>query len=156
VRQLTELSNKSNDKNMEQRLNEKQLLQKILAALQHRRFIFFLLLAFIAGCLCAGLFFNRHRLTDPGKLDQRYFSQHGRATEIIGRLEGELGRERELNSRLRDQNNRARELAEGLAGSAERNVRNLQDAVSLIGEIRTKIKILADFYDNSDTGNSAD
>jgi len=48
--------------------------------------------------------------------------------------------------------NRARELTEGLTGTAERNVRNLSDAVSLIGEIRAKLKVLADFYAGGDPG----
>ena len=51
---------------------------------------------------------------------------------------------------------RARELTEGLTATSERNVRNLQDAISLIGEIRTKLKVLADFYAGSDSGNSGD
>jgi len=130
--------------------------QKTAAAYNRRRFVIFLLLAFLAGCLVTGLFFNRYRFTGIGKLDQRYYSQYGRATEIIGRLEDELGRERELNRKLREHNNRARELAEGLTSATERNVRNLQDAVSLIGEIRTKLKILADFYDDSSSGNGID
>ena len=124
-----------------------QVLRKILAALNRRHFVVFLLLAFLAGCLVTGLFFNRNRFTSIGELDQRYNSQYTRATEIIGRLEDELGRERELNRQLREHNNRARELAEGLADTTERNVQNLQDAIGLIGEIRMKLKILSDFYD---------
>jgi len=114
-----------------------------------RRFypLLFLLLAFIAGSLFTGLLFCRQRSGSIGELDSRYTFEHRKATEIIGRLEEELGREREHNKR-------ARELAEGLTGASERNVRNLQDAVGLISEIREKIKILADFYTNSDTGNS--
>jgi len=133
-------------------LNEKQLLQKILSALNRRRFILCLILAFFCGCLCAGLFFNRHRFANTGDLTARYDQQHGRATEIIGRLEAELVRERELNRQLREHNNRARELAEGLAGTAERNVRNLQDAVSLIAEIRAKLKVLENFYNSRNPG----
>ena len=120
-----------------------------------RRFrpLFYLLLAFLAGCLVAGLFFNRHRFTGTGSLDKRYYSQHARAAETIGRLEAELGRERELNRQLRENNNRARELTGELAGATDRNVRNLQEAVAIIGEIRKKLKVLEDFYHNSDTGN---
>ena len=120
-----------------------------------RRFhpYFFLLLAFLAGCLCAGLFFNRQRFVGSGELDTRYDDQYGRATEIVGRLEDELERERDINRRLREHNTRARNITEGLAGAAERNVRNLQDAVVLIREIREKLKVLEDFYNNSDTGN---
>ena len=115
--------------------------------------ILFLLLAFAVGCIFAGLLFNRQRPASVGELDNRYDLEYGRATEIIGRLEDELERERDLNRQLRDHNTRARELAEGLTVAAERNVRNLQDAVSLIGEIRTKLKVLADFYSDSDSGN---
>jgi len=79
-----------------------------------------------------------------------------RATEIIGRLEAELARERELNRQLREHNIRARELTEGLTGTAERNVRNLQDAIGLIAEIRVKLNVLENFYNNSNPGNSAD
>jgi len=88
-----------------------------------------------------------------GKLDQRYNSRHARAAEIIGQLEGELERERDINRGLRENNSRARELTQGAAESAERNVRNLQDAVSLIGEIRKNLRVLADFYSDSDSGN---
>jgi hypothetical protein len=116
---------------------------------------FFLLLAFLAGCLCAGLFFNRQRFGGSGELDTRYNIQHGRAAEIVGRLEDELERERDINRQLREHNTRARDITEGLASAAERNVRNLQDAVVLIGEIREKLKVLEDFYNNSDTGNSS-
>jgi len=121
-----------------------------------RRFypLLYLLLAFLAGCLFTGLLICRQRSGSIGELDSRYSFEHGRATEIIGRLEEELGRERELNRELREHNNRARELAQGLTGASERNVRNLQDAVGLIQEIREKVKILADFYANSDSGNS--
>jgi len=118
--------------------------------------VLFLLFAFAAGCLFTGLFVFGQRSAAIGKLDQRYYSQHARAAEIIGQLEGELERERDINRRLRENNFRARELTEGVTASAERNVRNLQDAVSLIGEIRAKLQILADFYNNSDTGYGGD
>jgi glucose-6-phosphate-specific signal transduction histidine kinase len=118
------------------------MLQKIFNTLNRRRFLLYLLLAFLAGCLCTGLFINRHRLTSIGRLDQRYHSQHGRAAEIITRLETELERERQLTIQLREHNSRAREIAGELTNTAERNVRNLQEAVSLISEIRSKIKVL--------------
>jgi hypothetical protein len=119
-----------------------------------RRFhpFFYLLLAFLAGCLLTGLFFNRHRLANIGELDSRYVSQHARATEIIGRLETELDRERRLNRQLLEHNTRARRLTGELTGTTERNVRNLQDAVAIIGEIRAKLKVLAEFYADSDSG----
>ncbi|MCL2215326.1 MAG: hypothetical protein FWC06_09025 [Treponema sp.] len=115
------------------------------------RSLLFLLLAFSAGCVLSGLFINRQRSADIGELDRRYNLQHGRAAEIIGQLEGELERERDINRKLREYNTRARELTEGLADASERNVRNLQDAIRLIGEIRTKLKILENFYVNSDS-----
>ena len=119
----------------------------------HRfRPILYLLLAFLAGCLCTGLFFNRQRFANIGILDKRYANQHARAAETIGRLEEELGRERDINRQLREHNNRARKLTGGLTGTVERNVRNLQEAVSLIGEIRAKLKVLAEFYADSDPG----
>jgi len=111
-----------------------------------------LLLAFAAGCLFTGLFIFGQRSSAIGKLDLRYYNQHARATEIIGQLEGELDRERDINRRLREHNSRARELTEGVTESAGRNVRNLQDAVSLIGEIRAKLKILANFYNSGASG----
>jgi hypothetical protein len=137
-------------------LNEIQSLQKLFEAVYRtirRRYVLFIFLAFIVGCLLTGFFFNRYRFTGIGELDQRYDSQHGRAAETIGRLEDELGRERELNRQLREHNSRARNFAFELTGTVERNVRNLQDAVGLIGEIRAKLKVLADFYADSDTGN---
>ncbi|WP_461255271.1 hypothetical protein [Treponema sp. R80B11-R83G3] len=116
--------------------------------------ILYLLLAFLAGCLCAGLFFNRQRFANIGILDKRYANQHARAAETIGKLETELERERGINRKLREHNQRARELTGGLTETTNRNVRNLQEAVSLIGEIRAKLKVLASFYNNSDPGNS--
>ena len=132
------------------------MLQKILTSLRNRRFAIYLLLAFLAGCLCTGLLLRGQRSGAIGKLDQRYNRQHSRAAEIIGRLEADLARERELNRQLREYNHRARELTEGLTDTTERNVKNLSDAVSLIAEVRAKLKILADFYSNSDPGDSAD
>jgi hypothetical protein len=113
------------------------------------RFRVYIVIAFIAGCLVAGVFLSGLRSSATGKLDKRYADQYRGATEIIGRLEDELGRERELNRQLREHNNRAREIADGLASASERNVRNLQDAIGLIGEIRAKLKVLAEFYNNS-------
>jgi hypothetical protein len=55
-------------------------------------------------------------------------------------------------AQLREHNNRAGELVEGLTGTARGNVRNLQDAVGLIGEIRKKLKVLEDFYADSRSG----
>jgi len=113
-----------------------------------------ILFAFIAGCIFTAYIIHRERFTSIGILDSRYNRQHARATEIIGRLEEELGRERELNKQLREYNNRAREITGELTGTAERNVRNLQDAITIISEIRQKIKVLADFFDSSNPGDS--
>jgi hypothetical protein len=51
-------------------------------------------------------------------------------------------------------NNRTRKLTGDITGTVERNVRNLQDAISIISEIRAKLKVLADFYSDSDSGDS--
>jgi len=115
-----------------------------------------LFLAFLAGCVFAGFFFNRQRFADVGELDSRYNRQHAGAAEAVRRLESELERERELNRQLREYNSRAREITGELTTSAERNVRNLQDAVALIGEIRANLKILADFYTDSDSSDGGD
>jgi len=122
----------------------------------HFRILLFILLAFIAGCLFAGFLIFGQRSFAIGKLDQRYDSHHARATEIIGELERELGRERDITGQLRANNLRARDLTQRITLTAERNVRNLQDAVSLIGELRQNLKILAEFYANSHPGNGAD
>jgi hypothetical protein len=125
---------------------------KITVSPFRRYFVFFLILAFLAGGILSGLFFYRQGSGGIRELDTRYAGELGRATETIGRLTEELGRERGINRELRDHNSRAGKLVEGLAGSAERNVRNLQDAVGLIGEIRKKLKILEDFYADSGSG----
>jgi len=117
-------------------------------------FIFFIIVLFSTG-LVSGYFIFRQGPAGIGETDSRYYYQYGRLTEIIGRIENELGRERENNRKLREHNSRARELTDELTGTAERNVRNLQDAISLIGEIRRKLQVLADFYDDSDPGNSS-
>ena len=119
------------------------------------RVLLFLFLAFAAGCVAAGFFFNRQRPPTTGELDTQYAFEYGRATETIGRLEEELGRERELNRQLREHNNRARELTSDLTDTTERNVRNLQDAVILVGEIREKLKVLEDFYADRNPGGGA-
>ena len=117
--------------------------------------VLFLVFGFLAGCLLTGLLFCRQRSASPGGLDTRYDIEYTRAAEIIGRLEEELGRERDFNNQLREHNNRARELTEELAGTSERNVRNLQDAIAIIGEIRRKLQVLADFYSDSNPGFSS-
>ena len=115
----------------------------------------YLFLAFSAGCLATGLLFNRQRPPTIGELDNQYAFEYGRAAEVIGRLEEELGRERELNRELREHNSRARELTAELTDTTDRNVRNLQDAVVLVGEIRKKLKVLEDFYADRAPGGGA-
>jgi len=109
------------------------------------------------GCLVivlvsGGVFFHRQGSGTTGELDHRHAEEYGRAVEAIGRLAEELERERDINRELREHNQRAREIAGGLAGTAERNVRNLQDAIGLIREIREKLKVLEDFYSDSGSG----
>jgi hypothetical protein len=133
-------------------MRKEKTLHEITASPFRRHFVFFLVLAFLAGCIFSGLFFYRQGSVGIRELDTKYAGELGRATETIGRLTEELGRERGINRELRDHNGRAGELVEGLAGSAERNVRNLQDAVGLIGEIRKKLKVLEDFYADSGPG----
>ena len=116
------------------------------------RLVGIVLLAFASGAVLSGLFLHRQRSATTGELDNQYALEYRRAAETIGRLEEELGRERELTRELREHNNRAREIASGLTDTTERNVRNLQEAVGLINEIREKLKVLADFYADSDPG----
>ena len=118
------------------------------------RGLLYLLLAFFAGAVLSGFFFYRQGSGTIGKLDNRYAEENRRAAEIIGRITEELERERELTGRLQSNNNRAREITDGLAVTTGQNVRNLQEAVVLIGEVRKKLQVLAEFYADSDTGNS--
>jgi hypothetical protein len=135
-------------------MNESQTLKKILTSLHRRRYLIYLLLSFLAGTLLTGFLLYRPRPGAVTRLDKRFNSQYARAAETVGKLEAELERERGINKQLRDHNQRARELAGGLTETTNRNVRNLQDAVTIISEIRTKLKVLADFYNNSDPGDS--
>jgi hypothetical protein len=130
-------------------------LHEIFPVLFRFRFVLYLILAFAAGCLAAGLFFSRQRSVGIRELDTRYAGELSGAAETIGRLTEELGRERGINRELREHNTRAGELVEGLTDTAGRNVRNLQEAVGLIGEIRKKLKILEDFYTDSRSGGGA-
>jgi len=134
-------------------LNDHQANKKILPTFHRRRYLLFLFLAFLASSLLTGFLLYRPRSGAVAILDKRFASQYARAAETVGKLETELEREREFNRELREHNQRAREIANGLTETTNRNVRNLQDAVSLIGEIRTKLKVLADFYNNSDSDN---
>jgi hypothetical protein len=111
--------------------------------------VVYLVLAFAAGAVLAGLFFYPGGSLGTGELDTKYAGELRGAAETIGRLTEELDQERGINRELRDHTARAGELVEGLTGTAFRNVRNLQDAVGLIGEIRKKLKILEEFYAHS-------
>jgi hypothetical protein len=117
--------------------------------------IVYLIIAFSAGAVLAGLFFYRQGSLRIRELDTRYAGELRSANETIGRLTEELGRERGINQELREHNSRAGELVEGLTDTALRNVRNLQDAVGLIGEIRKKLAVLEGFYADSRTGGGA-
>jgi hypothetical protein len=116
-----------------------------------KHFILCILLVFVTGCLFAGLYSIGQRFTAARKFDQRYIEQHTRAGEIIAQLYSDLERERDINRQLHEHNNRARDIAIELTGTTERNVRDLQTAISLIGEIRAKIKVLADYYADWDS-----
>jgi hypothetical protein len=115
----------------------------------HISFLLYIVIAFFIGAVLGGIFSYILESATIGGIDRRYSVEHGRAAETIGKLTAELERERELNRELRDHNSKARAIAGGLAGTVERNVRNLQEAISLIGEIRKKLQVLADFYNNS-------
>ena len=111
------------------------------------------IIAVIAICIVGaiGIIINNNRPGQLRSLDQRYYSEYGRAAETIEQLERELRQERQLNQQLREHNNRARELNGEVAAASRRNVRNLQDAIGLIGEIRAKLQVLAKFYSDSDS-----
>jgi len=112
-------------------------------------FIFGLIFGLLICLAGAGFIWYRQGLRPTGELDNRFSEEYGGATEIVRGLEDELEREREINRQLRDYNSTARQLALGIADSTEQNVRNLQDAIGVIREIRKKYKVLADFYNNS-------
>jgi hypothetical protein len=135
-------------------MNESQTLKKILTTLNRRRYLIFLLLSFLVGSLLTGFLLYRPRPGAIGVLDKRFNSQYARAAETARKLEAELERERGINKQLREHNQRARDITSGLTETTNRNVRNLQDAVTIISEIRTKLKVLADFYAGSDPGDS--
>jgi hypothetical protein len=122
---------------------------EIIKTVFRHRFVL-CLLAFAAGCLAAGLFFHWRGSVRIGELDTKYAGELRGAAETIGQLTAELGRERGITQELRNYNSRAGELVEGLAGAAGRNVRNLQDAIGLIGEIRKKLAVLEGFYAGRD------
>ena len=117
--------------------------------------IFYSLILILALAL-AGFCGYKLGLGSSGEPDSRYAAERGRAAETIGSLTEELEREREINQRLREHNSEARAIAGRLTGASERNVRNLREAVGLIGEIREKLKVLADFYADSGSGGGAD
>jgi len=109
----------------------------------------------VIGAAGAGFFFSQQRPRPIGELDNRYALERARSAEATGRLEADLERERELNRQLREHNNEAREICNGITDLAGRNVRNLQDAIGLIGEIRKKLKVLEGFYADRNPGGSS-
>ena len=111
-----------------------------------------LVISFLAGFVAGELYFNRQGSGSAGELDRQFAAEHGRATETIGRLAEELERERALSRELREYNHQAREITYGITGTTERNVRNLQEAISLIVEIREKLKVLENFYNGGGSG----
>jgi len=104
-----------------------------------------------AGTVLTGLSISKFEPGTIGRSNNCYTPEHKRAAESAGNIAAELERERELNRELHEYNQQARAIAGGITDTAEYNVRNLQEAISLIGEIRTKIKILEDFYAGSGT-----
>ena len=118
-------------------------------------FVLLLVIAFAHGVVLSGFFNCRQRDGSIGEIDNRYDLEYADATETIGKLTEELERERNVNRELREHNINARTIARGLTETSEQNVRNLQDAIFLIGEIRKKIKVLEDFYHNSSPGSSS-
>jgi hypothetical protein len=134
---------------------KEETLHEIVKTLFHRPFVLYLLLAFAAGCLLSGLFFHRQGSLGIRALDSRYTQELRSAAATLGGLTEELDRERGINRELREHNGRAGALVEGLTGTALGNVRNLQEAVGLIGEIRKKLAVLEDFYADSGSGGGA-
>jgi hypothetical protein len=68
-------------------------LHEIITSLLRHRFILYLVLAFLAGCILSGLFFYRKGSVEIRELDTKYAGELRGATETIGRLTEELGRE---------------------------------------------------------------
>ena len=101
-----------------------------------------------------GFFVSRTQSGRIGELDQRYDLLKRDADRTITGLGTELERTRAALDQERSLNERARTIAAGAASTAERNIGNLQSAVGLIKEIRSQLKILADFYDHRDTNSS--
>jgi hypothetical protein len=113
------------------------------------------IIGLVIGAAGSGVFFYWQRSRSIGELNSRYALERAGAAETISGLNADLERERELNRQLREHNNRAREITEGLTVSAERNVRNLQDAIGIIGEIRKKLKVLEDLFADRNPNGSA-
>jgi predicted RNase H-like nuclease (RuvC/YqgF family) len=103
-----------------------------------KRFFYtiFLLISFFCGCVFTGLVICRQRPGTSGDLDSRYAIEHGRAAEIIGRLDRELEQEREYNRELRNHNLRARELTEGLTDTIGRLEGELERELEYNRELR--------------------
>lgn len=115
-------------------------------------FLLGMLVSFLAGIILTGLFIGCQRSQSIGGTYWFHSGEYRKAAATIGQLATELERERKLNRELRDYNIQARAITGSLTDATERNVRNLQEAIALISEIRTKLKILADFYTGGNTG----
>ena len=117
-----------------------------------RTCFFAFVVGLVVGCLCGWVRCNLLIAGSTGELNSKHAVELRRTEEIVGELGAELGRERQLNIQLQEHNSRARELTAGLRDTTERNIRNLQDAIGLIGEIRAKLKVLEDFYADRNSG----
>jgi hypothetical protein len=78
-------------------LSRRNPLHEIVTFLLRHRFVLYLVLAFLAGCILSGLYFHRKGSVGIRELDNRYAGELRGATETIGRLTEELGRERGIN-----------------------------------------------------------
>jgi hypothetical protein len=94
-------------------------------------FVVYLILAFSAGAVPAGVLAHRQGYDAIRELAAKYSGELRSVAETIGRLTEELERERGINQGLREHNNRAGELVEGLTGPALRNVRNYRKQPAL-------------------------
>jgi hypothetical protein len=111
-----------------------------------------IVLAFVLGAVCAGLpgfLVGGQQSGKISDLDKRHADYERAATATIAELESNLERERKLTQG-------ARTLVGGLTKSTDRNIRNLQDALVLIKEIRGQIAVLAEFYVDRDPPGSAE
>jgi uncharacterized protein (DUF885 family) len=107
--------------------------------------VFLVIISALCGGIAAGFCVYQIGHRQYRELDARYNEHARNAATTVTELESNLERERELDRQ-------ARAIVEDLSGGAKRNIRNLQEAIGLLKELRTKIELLEDFYDNRDTG----